>query len=77
VDIQANNYRQQGQMRTLAIPGEAQVPLRDVKPQPTAAVKGAEQENIPERYRIYVQRYFERSDTKTPDDSDNSAKTPR
>src|SRR6202030_2050461 len=34
VDIQANNYRQQGQMRTLAIRGDAQVPLRDVKPQP-------------------------------------------
>jgi hypothetical protein len=77
VDIQANNYRQQGQMRTLAIPGDAQVPLRDVKPQPTAAVKGAEQENIPERYRLYVQRYFERSDTKTPDDAGNSATAPK
>lgn len=77
VDIQANEYRQQGQMRTLAIPGEAQVPLRDVKPQPTAAVKGAEQENIPERYRLYVQRYFERPDTKTTDASDNSAKAPK
>jgi len=77
VDIQANNYRQQGQMRTLAIPGDAQVPLRDVKPQPTAAVKGAEQENIPERYRLYVQRYFERSDTKTPDAADSSATAPK
>jgi len=79
VDIQANNYRQQGQMRTLAIPGDAQVPLRDVKPQPTAAVKGAEQENIPERYRLYVQRYFERtdSDTKTPDAAESSATAPK
>jgi hypothetical protein len=77
VDIQANNYRQQGQIRTLAIPGDAQVPLRDVKPQPTAAVKGAEQENIPERYRLYVQRYFERSDTKTTDPADTSAPAPK
>jgi len=27
-----------------------------------AAIKGAEQENIPVRYRLYVQRYFEHAD---------------
>jgi hypothetical protein len=35
-----------------------------VSPQPVAAVKGAEQENIPLRYRLYVKRYFEHT-TKT------------
>lgn len=66
VDLESSNFRQQGRIRTTAAPGEAQVPLRDIKPQPTAAIKGAEQENIPERYRLYVQRYFERTDTKGP-----------
>jgi hypothetical protein len=64
VDLDSNNFRQQGRIRTTAAPGEAQVPMRDIKPQPTAAIKGAEQENIPERYRLYVQRYFERTDSK-------------
>jgi hypothetical protein len=66
VDLEANNFRQQGRLRTTSAAGTAQLPLRDIKPQPTAAIKGAEQENIPVRYRLYVQRYFEHAD-KTPE----------
>jgi hypothetical protein len=66
VDLEANNFRQQGRIRTTSAAGSAQLPLRDIKPQPVAAIKGAEQENIPVRYRLYVQRYFEHAD-KTPE----------
>lgn len=62
VDLEANNFRQQGRIRTTSAAGTAQLPLRDIKPQPVTAIKGAEQENIPVRYRLYVQRYFEHSD---------------
>jgi hypothetical protein len=62
VDLEANNFRQQGRIRTTSAAGTAQLPLRDIKPQPVAAIKGPEQENIPVRYRLYVQRYFEHAD---------------
>ena len=62
VNLEANNFRQQGRVRTTSAAGTAQVPLRDIKPQPVAAIKGSEQENIPVRYRLYVQRYFEHTD---------------
>lgn len=62
VDLDANNFRQQGRIRTSSAVGIAQLPLRDIKPQPVAAIKGAEQENIPVRYRLYVQHYFEHAE---------------
>jgi hypothetical protein len=62
VNLEANNFRQQGRTRTTAAAGTPQLPLRDIKPQPVAAIKGSEQENIPVRYRLYVQRYFEHTD---------------
>jgi hypothetical protein len=62
VNLVATDFRQQGRVRATSAPGTAQLPLRDIKPQPVAAIKGAEQENIPVRYRLYVQRYFEHSD---------------
>jgi hypothetical protein len=62
VDLDATDFRQVGHLRTSAGPGTAFLPLRNAQPQPVAAVKGAEQENIPGRYRLYVQRYFERAD---------------
>jgi hypothetical protein len=65
VNLDASDFRQQGRVRTTSAAGTAQLPLRDIKPQPVTAIKGAEQENIPVRYRLYVQRYFEHSD-KTP-----------
>ena len=62
VNLEANNFRQQGRARMASAAGTAQLPLRDIRPQPVAAIKGSEQENIPVRYRLYVQRYFEHSD---------------
>ena len=64
VDLEANNFRQQGRIRTTSAVGMAQLPLQDIKPQPVAAIEGAEQENIPVRYRLYVQRYFEHTTQK-------------
>ncbi|HWF37407.1 MAG TPA: hypothetical protein VG322_02745 [Candidatus Acidoferrales bacterium] len=64
VDLESNNFRQQGRIRTTSAVGMAQLPLQDIKPQPVAAIKGAEQENIPVRYRLYVQRYFEHTTQK-------------
>ncbi|MGH9690212.1 MAG: hypothetical protein ACRD4C_03795 [Candidatus Acidiferrales bacterium] len=65
VDLDATDFRQLGHLRASAGPGTALVPLRDVQPQSVATIKGAEQENIPVRYRLYVQRYFER-ENKSP-----------
>jgi hypothetical protein len=42
--------------------GTAELPVRDVSPQAVAVINGAEQENIPARYRPYVQHYFEHED---------------
>jgi hypothetical protein len=64
VTLDTTDFRAQSRERTSAGPGNAQVPLREVSPQPVAAIKGAEQENIPLRYRLYVKRYFEHT-TKT------------
>jgi hypothetical protein len=64
VALDTTDFRTQSRERTSAGPGNAQVPLSNVSPQPVAAVKGAEQENIPLRYRLYVKRYFEHT-TKT------------
>jgi len=43
--------------------GTAQLALRDVQAQGGTVISGAEQENIPPRYRLYVQRYFEHADS--------------
>jgi hypothetical protein len=59
VALDTTGFRAQSRERTSAGPGTAQVPLRDISPRPVAAIKGAEQENIPLRYRLYVKRYFE------------------
>jgi len=59
VALDTTGFRVQSRERTSAGPGTAQVPLRDISPRPVAAIKGAEQENIPLRYRLYVKRYFE------------------
>ena len=50
-------------MRVDTETGTAQLALRDASPQAEAVINGAEQENIPARYRLYVQRYFEHADS--------------
>jgi hypothetical protein len=48
-------------MKVATETGTAQLGVRDISPQQDAVINGAEQENIPARYRFYVQRYFEHS----------------
>ena len=62
VALESNGFKEQVRVRTDAGTGTAQLPVRDVSPTATAVVNGAEQENIPARYRLYVQRYFEHGD---------------
>lgn len=52
-----------GEAQVRARPGEGQVrtPTRDVPLPSAASVTGAEQENVPLRYRLYLQRYFDQA----------------
>jgi hypothetical protein len=59
VALESNGFKEQTRMRIDGGTGTARVPARDVSPQAVAVTNGAEQENIPARYRLYVQRYFE------------------
>jgi hypothetical protein len=38
--------------------------VRDVSPRSMAAINGGEQDDVPARYRVYLQRYFEHEDEK-------------
>jgi hypothetical protein len=44
--------------------GTAKLPLGNNLPDASATVNGAVQEDIPARYRVYVQRYFDRNSGK-------------
>jgi hypothetical protein len=59
VALESNGFKERARMRIDTGTGVARVPLRDVSPQAVAVTNGAEQENIPARYRWYVQHYFE------------------
>jgi hypothetical protein len=67
VPLEATNYKEQIRMRMQTEAGTAQLATRDVSPQGQAVVNGAEQENIPARYRMYVQHYFEHTENAQPD----------
>jgi hypothetical protein len=62
VALEASGFKEQTRMKVATETGTAQLPVRDVSPQQDAVINGAEQENIPARYRLYVQRYFEHAD---------------
>jgi len=62
VALEASGYKEQTRMKVATETGTAQVAVRDASPQQDAVINGAEQENIPARYRFYVQRYFEHAD---------------
>lgn len=62
VTLQNNGSNDNLRVRISAEVGTAKVPLGSAAPHGVAAIKGAEQENIPARYRIYIQRYFDHSD---------------
>lgn len=62
VALEASGFKEQTRMKVATETGTAQLAVRDQAPQQDAVVNGAEQENIPARYRFYVQRYFEHAD---------------
>jgi hypothetical protein len=62
VALEASGFKEQTRMKIATETGTAQLAERDVSPRQDAVTNGAEQENIPARYRFYVQRYFEHAD---------------
>jgi hypothetical protein len=62
VALEASGFKEQTRMKVATETGTAQLAVRDQSPQQDAVVNGSEQENIPARYRFYVQRYFEHAD---------------
>jgi hypothetical protein len=62
VALEASGFKEQTRMKVATETGTAQLAVRDLSPQQDAVISGAEQENIPARYRFYVQRYFEHAD---------------
>ncbi len=63
VALEASGFKEQTRMKIATEAGTAQMATRDLSPQKDAVIDGAEQENIPARYRFYVQRYFEHADS--------------
>jgi hypothetical protein len=63
VALEASGFKEQTRMKIATETGTAQLAERDLSPQKDAVIDGAEQENIPARYRFYVQRYFEHADS--------------
>ena len=66
VTLESNKFKEKTHVRAATETGTAQLPVRDASPQAVAVINGAEQENIPARYRLYVQHYFERADNNGP-----------
>ncbi len=62
VALEASGFKEQTRMNVQTETGTAQLASRNQSPQGDAVVNGAEQETIPARYRLYVQRYFEHAD---------------
>lgn len=62
VALEASGYKEQTRMKVPTETGTAQLAVRDLSPRQEAVTNGAEQENIPARYRFYVQRYFDHAD---------------
>jgi hypothetical protein len=62
VALESSGFKEQTRMKVAAETGTAQMAIRDKATQQDAVTNGSEQENIPARYRFYVQRYFERAD---------------
>jgi hypothetical protein len=62
VALESSGFKEQTRMKVATETGTAQLAVRDQAPQQNAVTNGSEQENIPARYRFYVQRYFEHAD---------------
>jgi hypothetical protein len=62
VALESSGFKEQTRMKVATETGTAQMAIREQATQQDAVTNGSEQENIPARYRFYVQRYFEHSD---------------
>ncbi len=62
VALESNGFKEKTRMHIDNGTGTARLLLRDLSPQAVAVTNGAEQENIPARYRLYVQHYFEHAE---------------
>ncbi len=62
VALEASGFKDQTRMKVATETGAAHLGIGNQAPQQDAVTNGAEQENIPARYRFYVQRYFEHAD---------------
>ena len=62
VALEASGIKEQTRMRASPETGTAQMATHDVSSQTLSVINGAEQENIPARYRFFVQRYFEHTE---------------
>jgi hypothetical protein len=65
VALESSGFKDQTRMRVDTETGTAQLATGDGSSQSSAVINGAEQENIPPRYRLYVQRYFEHANNGT------------
>jgi hypothetical protein len=61
VPLDASDFRVQTHPRAMEGPGSAEVPLTNASVNGNATTNGAEQQNIPMRYREYVQHYFDQA----------------
>jgi hypothetical protein len=61
VPLDAQQFYGEAQVRARAGDATVSTEARNVAPNTFASMSGAERENIPLRYRVYVRRYFERA----------------
>lgn len=61
VQLDASDFRVQTHPRAMEGPGSAEVPLTNAAVSGNVTTNGAELQNIPMRYREYVQRYFDQA----------------
>jgi hypothetical protein len=62
VALEASGFKEQTRMKVATETGSSQIAVSGAVPRQDAVTNGSEQENIPARYRFYVQRYFEHAD---------------
>jgi len=63
IGLEATGFKEQTRVRVDPGTGTAKLAVRDVTTQGMVVTNGAEQENIPARYRLYVQHYFEHANS--------------
>jgi hypothetical protein len=64
VALQSETLKDQPRTKADAELGTAQLATRNISPQAMAVINSPEPDDIPARYRVYVQRYFEHTDDK-------------